>query len=161
MLVVVLHFIFGSSFLIFILLLYLHLSIFFIHISLTFRHHPSPSRGLSPGFYTHFILSAQPIAEWFVIFSFSTFPISSYRKQYGFEWAFFTYRHFLPYAPSPTFLTKPAFIKASLGASSSSLKFAGLHTDLQNTDPGHLFVWFTVLHKLHIQNDSYLSSTIY
>ena len=60
MLVVVLHFIFVSSFLIFILLLYLHLSIFFIHISFAFRHHPSPFRGLSQSFHTHFILSASP-----------------------------------------------------------------------------------------------------
>ena len=30
---------------------------------IAFRRHPSPFRGLSPGFYTHFILSAQPIAE--------------------------------------------------------------------------------------------------
>ena len=34
----------------------------------------------------------------------------------------------------------PAFIKASLGAGSSSLKFTGLHTDPRNTDPPHLFV---------------------
>ena len=34
----------------------------------------------------------------------------------------------------------PAFIKASLGAGSSTLKFAGLHTDPQNTDAAHLFV---------------------
>ena len=27
-----------------------------------------------------------------------------YRERYGFEWAFFTHRRFLPYAPSPTFL---------------------------------------------------------
>ena len=56
--------------------------------------------------------------------------------------AFFTLRSF------PTFLAQPAFIKASLGASSSSLKFAGLHTDPRNTDPVHLFVWFTVIHNL-------------
>ena len=30
--------------------------------------HPSLSRGLSPGFYTHFILSAQPSAEWFATY---------------------------------------------------------------------------------------------
>ena len=36
----------------------------------SFRRHPSPFRGLSPGFYTHFILSAQPIAEWFATLSF-------------------------------------------------------------------------------------------
>ena len=28
------------------------------------------------------------------------------------------------------------------------LKVAGLHTDPQNTDPAHLFVWFTVIHNL-------------
>ena len=60
---------------------------------------------------------------------------------------FFTLRSF------PTFLAQPAFIKASLGAGSYSLKFAGLHTDPQNTDPAHLFVWFTVIHNLlHILN---------
>ena len=71
-------------------------------------------------------------------FHFSTIPLSSYCERYGFEWAFFTHRRFLPYALSPTFL--PAFIKALLGAGSSSLKFAGLHTDPRNTDPAHLFV---------------------
>ena len=61
--------------------------------------------------------------------------------------AFFTLRSF------PTFLAQPAFIKAFLGASSSALKFAGLHTDPQNTDPAHLFVWFTVIHNpLYILN---------
>ena len=55
----------------------------------------------------------------------------------------------------------PAIIKASLWAGRSSLKFAGLHTDPRNTDPTHLFVWFTVSHKLHNQSDLYLSSTIY
>ena len=28
------------------------------------------------------------------------------------------------------------------------LKVAGLHTDPRNTDPAHLFVWFTVIHNL-------------
>ena len=40
----------------------------------------------------------------------------------------------------PDILAQTAFIKASLGAGSYSLKFAGLHTDPQNTDPAHLFV---------------------
>ena len=57
----------------------------------------------------------------------------------------------LPYAPSPTFLTQSAFIKASLGAGSSSLKFAWLHTDPRNTDLTHLFVRFTVIHKRFIR----------
>ena len=133
----------------------------FLHSHFVFWHYPSPFRGLSPGFYKNFILSAQPIAEWFTALSFSTIPLSSYRERYGFEWMFFTHRRFLPYAPLPTVLTQPAFIGVSLGAGSSSLKFPGLHTDPRNTDPAHLFVWITVIHNLHIQNDSFLNSTIY
>ena len=38
-------------------------------------------------------------------FHFSTIPLSSYRERYGFEWAFFTHRRFLPYAPSQHFGT--------------------------------------------------------
>ena len=67
----------------------------------------------------------------------------------------------LLYASSPLFLAQPAFIKASRGAGSSPLKFAVLHTDSRNTDPTHLFVWFTVIHKLHVQNDSVLNSIMY
>ena len=84
---------------------------------IAFRHHPSPFRGLSPGFYTHFILSAQPIADWFVTLSFSTIPLSSYRERYNFEWAFFTHRRYLSYAPSPTFylrLSRPPWEPAVL-----------------------------------------------
>ena len=36
-------------------------------------------------------------------FHFSTIPSSSYREHYGFEWAFFTHRRFLPYVPSQHF----------------------------------------------------------
>ena len=68
---------------------------------------------------------------------------------------------FLPCAPSPTFLTQPAIIKASLGARSSSLMFSGLHADPRNTDPVHLFVWFTAIHNLHTQKNLFLNSTKY
>ena len=44
-------------------------------------------------------------------------------------------------------LTQPAFIKASLGASSSPLKVAGPPTEVQNTDPAHLFVLITMFSK--------------
>ena len=72
-------------------------------LPIAIRHHPSPFRGLSPSFYTHFVLLAQSIAEWFATLSFLTIPLSSYRERYGFEWAFFTHRRFLPYAPSRHF----------------------------------------------------------
>ena len=81
-----------------------------------FRHHPSPFRGLSPGFYNQFILSAQPIAEWFVTLSFSTIPLSSYRERYGFERALFTCRCFLPCAPSPTFYLRLSKLPWELAA---------------------------------------------
>ena len=52
---------------------------------------------------------------------------------------FFTHRHFFILHSFTNIL--PAFIKASLGAGSSSLKFSGLHTDdPRNTDLSHLFV---------------------
>ena len=81
-----------------------------------------------------------------------TFPSHFYHECYGFEWAFFTHRCFLPYAPSQH-LAQPAFIKASLGAGSSSLKVAGPPTEVWNIDPAHLFVWITqrkVQHKVLI-----------
>ena len=60
----------------------------------------------------------------------------------------------------PDILEQPAFIKASLGAVSYFSKFAGLHTDLQNTDPTHLFVWFTVIHNLLYILSLYLCMSI-
>ena len=128
----------------------------------SFRHHLSPFRGLSPGFYTHFILSAQPIAEWSTTLHFNLSEIffhSFTASATVLSGHFLTHRRFFMLRSFTDIL--PAFIKASLGAGSSSLKFAGLHTDPQNTDPAHLFVWFTVIHNLHIQNDSVLNSTIY
>ena len=47
-----------------------------------------------------------------------------YHERYGFEWAFFTHRRFLAYAPSrhfwhiPNILAQPVFIKVLLGAGS-------------------------------------------
>ena len=61
-------------------------------------------------------------------FHFSTISLSSYRERYGFEWAFFTHRRFLSYAPFwhfwhiPDILAQPAFIKVSLGAGSYFLE---------------------------------------
>ena len=136
----VLHFVFVlHSFLFFILLL-----LFFISFPGCFAMSPALHPGFSGPWRPPPALSSTPT-------TFDCLCFFIYRERYGFEWAFFTHRRFLPYAPSPTFLTQPAFIKASLGAGSSSLKFAGLHTDPQNTDPAHLFVWFTVIHKSFIQ----------
>ena len=164
MLVVVLHFIF-ISFLYPHFIFDLHLSMFFICWCSSFTFHllfdiipSSPFRGLSPGFYTHFILSALLIAEWFVTLSFSTILFSSYRERYGFEWAFFIHRRCFTLRSFTDILT--CVYQGFPRSRQFFLKFAELHTDHWNTDPAHLFVWFTVFHKLHIQNNLALNSTI-
>ena len=73
-----------------------------------------------------------------------------YREHYGFEWAFFTHRRFLPYAPSWQFWHNMLL----------SLKFAGPHTDPRNTDPAHLFIWSTVFQNLLYILNLYLSMLI-
>ena len=135
---------------IFILLLYLHLLMIFILLlffSLLFDIIPLPYMDYCRGFYTPFYTFSpahcRVIRDTFVC---STIPLlpRALRPWVGifYPQAFFTLRFF------PKFLAQPAFIKASLGVNSSSLKFAGFHTDLWNTDPAHLFVWFTVIHNL-------------
>ena len=147
MLVVVLHFIFGLHFVAVLHLLFFFIHIFFSTSSLTFR-------GLSPGFYTHFILSAKPIAAWFSTLSSWSISLYSCRKRYGLKWTFFTHVRVLPYAPSPTFY--PAFIKA--WANSTSMKFGGFHTD----DPRNIEAadHSTAIHTFNNQNDLVLISAI-
>ena len=90
-----------------ILLLYLHLSMFFI--LLWFIHIFFSTSSLTllltiAGVFTrHFILYFQPSPPQSDSrhFHFSTIP--SWRERYALEWACFTHRRFLPYAPSPTF----------------------------------------------------------
>ena len=82
-----------------------------------------------------------------------------YCKCYGFEWAFF--KAFFTLCSFPTFLPQPAFIKASLGAGNSFLKFAGLHADPRNPDLAHLFIWFAAIHNLDIQKNLYLNCIKY
>ena len=118
---------------------------------IAFQRHPSPFRELSPGFYTHFILSAQPITEWFATFSF--FPRSS-----------FTVLQRLPTGVFYLILHHQHFTCVYQGFPGSRLFFlevSRLHADPQNTRPAHLFVWFTAIHRLHIQKNSFLNSTKY
>ena len=90
-----------------------------------------------------------------------TFPSHFYREHYGFEWAFFTHRRFLPYTFLPRFCHDLVLSRYLLGAGSSSLYFVGLHADPWSTDPAHLFVWFTAIHSLDIQKNSYLNHIKY
>ena len=102
------------------------------------QRRPSPFCRLSPSFYTHFILSVhrRVIRNTFIfILSRIFFHVLPRALRFFYPQAFFYLTLLLL-----TFLTQHAFIKTSLGASSSSLKFAGLHTDPQNTDCTHPFV---------------------
>ena len=94
---------------VFVMLIFILLLLFFIcwssSFTFPFQHHPSPFCGLLPSFQTHFVLSAQPLQSDLRHFHFSTIPSSCHRECYGFEWAFFTHRRFLPYTPSQHFGT--------------------------------------------------------
>ena len=121
----------------------------------TFRHHPSPFRGLSPGlhpFDTFSTAHCRVICNTFIFNHSDIFLPQALRFWVGvfYSQAFFTLRSFTD------ILTQNAFIKSSLGAGSSSLKFAGLHTDPQTTDSAHLLVWFTVLHESFYTSRFYL-----
>ena len=142
----------------FVVVVILHLSMFFIHISFSTSSLTlswTIARFLDP-FCTFSPAHRRVICDTFIFNHSVIFLPRALRFWVGifYPQAFFTLRSF------PTFLAQPAFIKASLGASSSSLKFAGLHTDPRNTDPAHLFVWFTVIHNLLYILSLYLCMSI-
>ena len=83
-----------------------------------------------------------------------------YRERYGFEWAFFTHRCFLPYTPSQHFWHNLLLSRFYWEPAVAFLKVAGPHTDPRNTDPAHLFVWFTVIHNLLYILNLYLYMSI-
>ena len=154
MLVVVVHsflylnFIFDLHFVV-----VLHLSMFFIHIcfastsSLTL---PWTISGFLHPFYTSSPAHRRAICDTFIFNHSVIFLPRALRFWEGifYPQAFFTLRSF------PTFWH-------NLLLSRLPWQPAVIHTDPRNTDPAHLFVWFTVIHNLHIQNDSVLNSTIY
>ena len=136
----------------------IHHSVFFIAVLHSFPGYFAMPPALHPGFSGPW---RPPPALSSTLATFDCLWFFIYRERYGFEWELFTHRRFLPYAPFPTFLTQPAFIKASLGGGSSSLRFAGLRADSRNTDTAHLFVWFTAIRNLDIQKNSFLNSLKY
>ena len=75
------------------------------------------------GCFYYSLFSSIFIIQCFHFSPFSGVFVLLYRECYVFERAFFTLRRFLPYTPS-RHLAQSTFIKASLGAGSSSLKVA-------------------------------------
>ena len=95
-----------------------------IHSHFLFDIIPHPSMDYHQLFRPILYFQPSPLQSDLWHFHFSTIPLSSYCESYGFGWAFFTHRRFLPYTPSRHFwhilniLAQPAFIKILLGASS-------------------------------------------
>ena len=68
--------------------------------------------------------------------------------------------HFLATGTFPTFWQNLLLSKFPWEPAVTFLKVAGLHTDPRNTDPAHLFVWFTVIHNLLYILSLYLCMSI-
>ena len=97
--VVVLHSFFVLHFVVFVLMWYCS-SHCFSTSSLTLPW--TIARFLHP-FYTFSSVHHRVIHDTFIFNLTKIFFSQFYRGRYGFEWAFFTQRRFLPCAPSPTF----------------------------------------------------------
>ena len=75
-----------------------------LHSHLLFGIHPSPFRGLSTGFYTHFIISPQPISQSDLRhFHFQSFRYLLAAGTTVLMGHFFTHGRFLSYAPPLAF----------------------------------------------------------
>ena len=131
--------------LIFILLLLFFICCFFFfvfHSHFLFNIIPQTSMDYSQVF--------RPILHFH--FHFSTIPLSSDHKRYGFEWTFFTHRHFLPYAPSRHFwhsrhFGTTCFYQGFTGSWQLLFwKLQGSYCSSKHTPSPS--VWFTVIHNL-------------
>ena len=131
----------------------LHLSVFFIHIFFSTSSLTLPwtiARFLDP-FCTFSPAHRRVIRDTFILRPFHYLLTASGTVLRG---------HFLPtsvfyltllpdiFGTFPTFWHNLLLSRFHWELAVNFLKVAGLHTDPQNTDPVHLFVWFTVIHKL-------------
>ena len=68
------------------------------------------------------------------------FPSQLYRERYSLEWAFFTRRSFLPYAPSPTFL---AHFVTQMMAGTSLPEYSSVPALTELSVPADAWFWTT------------------
>ena len=132
-------------------LLFILLLLFFISFPGYFTMSPALQPGFSGPWRPPPALSSIPI-------TFDCLAFSCTANATVLSGDFFTHRRFLPYAPSPTF---SSVYQGLPGIWQFFLEVCRYYTDPWNTDPTHLFVWFTVIHNLHIQENSFLKSTKY
>ena len=76
-----------------------------LHSHFLFKIIPPPSVDYCQVFRPILYFQTSPSQSDSRHFYFSTIPLCSYRERYDCEWAFFTHRRFLPYAPSRHFST--------------------------------------------------------
>ena len=135
------------------------------HSHFLFNIIPHPFVDYRQVFKTHFELSAQPrvIRDTFIFQPFRYLLTLSATVLSG---------HFLPtdvfylmllpdiFGTFPTLWHNLLLSRFHWEPAANFLKVAGLHNDSPNTDPAHLFVWFTVIHNLLYILTSYLCMSI-
>ena len=102
-----------------------------------------------------FILSAQPIVEWFASFSFFDHSVVFLLQAAALS------GHFLPTGVFYLMLLHQRFITCVYQGFPGSQQFFLEVCRASYWSPAHLFIWFILIHKLYIQNDSVLNSAIY
>ena len=144
----------------FILLLYLHLSMFFNLLLLFFIHIFFSTSSLTlPWTIAHFY-TFSPAHRRVIRDSFSFQPFRYLlAERYGLEWAFFRLQAFFTLRSFTHILTW--IYQGFPGGWQFFLEVCRASYWSRNTDPAHLLVWFTVIQHLRIQNNSVLNSTIY
>ena len=107
-------------------------------------------------FYTFSPVHCRVICEPFIFNLFEIFFSHFYRERYGFVWAFFTHRRFFTLR---SFTDITCVYQGLPGSWQFFLGVWRVSYWSSKHRPGPSFVWFTVIHNLHIQNDSFLSPT--
>ena len=150
--------------LLFVFDVYLHLSmffillLFFIHFQATLRHrHSTLASQAHEGLHQLWALPRLLL----IAFSFSSTASATVLSGHFLLTGVF-YLMLLPniFGTFPTFWHNLLLSKFHWEPAVTFLKVAGLHTDPRNTDPAHLFVWFTVIHNLLYILNLYLYMSI-
>ena len=138
------------SFLFFILLLLFFIS-FPGYFPMSLTPHPSFSGPWRP-----------PVALSSTQATFDCLCFFIYCKRYGFEWGFFFPQAFITLRSFTDIFDSTYVYQGLPGNRQFFLEVCrASHWHPQNTDLAHLFVWFAVIHNLHIQKNSHLNSTKY
>ena len=130
----------------FVVVVILHLLMFFIHIF--FSTSSLTLLWTAARFLDSFYTSSPAMAEWFATLSFFNHSVIFLPRVLRFWVGIFYPKALYTLHSFPTFSHNLLLSRFHWEPAVTFLKVAGLHTDPRNTDPVHLFVWFTVIHNL-------------